>query len=163
MHLVVGLGNPGEQYQDNRHNLGFKVVDELRARARGPVSRAKFGAELCEVTLVGARVLLCKPMEFMNVSGQAVARVAGSPSPPRVNWVGSRCHWRSGACSDGRERLNPPASATFDVSGPECRYRQRAMFLGPAASSRPGLLGVCHMAVTAGWSDRFAPTPGLSA
>ena len=77
MNLVVGLGNPGPEYQDNRHNLGFKVVDELRARARGPVSRTKFGAELCEVTLVGERVLLCKPMEFMNVSGQAVARVAG--------------------------------------------------------------------------------------
>jgi PTH1 family peptidyl-tRNA hydrolase len=76
MHLVVGLGNPGDEYQDNRHNLGFKVVDELRARARGPLSRAKFGAELCEVTLAGERVLLCKPMEFMNVSGQSVARVA---------------------------------------------------------------------------------------
>jgi peptidyl-tRNA hydrolase, PTH1 family len=52
-------------------------VDELAARARGHVPRAKFGAELGEVTLAGARVLLCKPMEFMNVSGQAVARVAG--------------------------------------------------------------------------------------
>ena len=77
MHLVVGLGNPGPQYQDNRHNLGFMVVDELLARARGPAPRAKFGAELVETTLGGKRVLLCKPMEFMNVSGQAVARVAG--------------------------------------------------------------------------------------
>jgi PTH1 family peptidyl-tRNA hydrolase len=87
MHLVVGLGNPGEQYQDNRHNLGFKVVDELRARARGPVSRAKFGAELCEVTLVGERVLLCKPMEFMNLSGQAVARVAGFWKVPAADVI----------------------------------------------------------------------------
>jgi peptidyl-tRNA hydrolase, PTH1 family len=77
MHLVVGLGNPGPEYQDNRHNLGFKVVDELSARARGNTPRAKFGAEIGEVTLGGARVLLCKPMEFMNVSGQVVARVAG--------------------------------------------------------------------------------------
>ena len=77
MNLVVGLGNPGPEYQDNRHNLGFKVVDELSARARGNTPRAKFGAEIGEVTLAGARVLLCKPMEFMNVSGQAVARVAG--------------------------------------------------------------------------------------
>src|SRR3954469_8646669 len=77
MHLVVGLGNPGPEYQDNRHNLGFKVVDELAARARGNAPRAKFGAEIGEVTLAGARVLLCKPMEFMNVSGQVVARVAG--------------------------------------------------------------------------------------
>jgi PTH1 family peptidyl-tRNA hydrolase len=77
MHLVVGLGNPGPEYRDNRHNLGFMVVDALGARARGPSPRAKFGAELSEVTLAGARVLLCKPMEYMNVSGQAVARVAG--------------------------------------------------------------------------------------
>ncbi len=77
MRLVVGLGNPGSEYQDNRHNLGFRVVDELLARARGNTPRAKFGAELSEVTIAGERVLLCKPMEYMNVSGQAVARVAG--------------------------------------------------------------------------------------
>ena len=77
MRLVVGLGNPGPEYQDNRHNLGFKVVDELQARARGNTPRAKFGAELSEVTIAGERVLLCKPMEYMNVSGQVVARVAG--------------------------------------------------------------------------------------
>src|SRR5690242_231903 len=77
MHLVVGLGNPGSQYRDNRHNVGFMVVDDLLARARGNAPRAKFGAEIAEVTLAGKRVLLCKPMEFMNVSGQAVARVAG--------------------------------------------------------------------------------------
>ncbi len=77
MRLVVGLGNPGPEYQENRHNLGFKVVDELFARARGSAPRAKFGAELGEVTIAGERVLLCKPMEYMNVSGQVVARVAG--------------------------------------------------------------------------------------
>jgi peptidyl-tRNA hydrolase, PTH1 family len=87
MHLVVGLGNPGDEYQDNRHNLGFKVVDELRARARGPLSRAKFGAELCEVTLAGKRVLLCKPMEFMNVSGQVVARVASFWKVPAADLI----------------------------------------------------------------------------
>jgi len=77
MHLVVGLGNPGTEYQSNRHNIGFMVVDDLLGRARGPTPRGKFGAELAEITLGGQRVLLCKPMEFMNVSGQAVARVAG--------------------------------------------------------------------------------------
>ena len=49
----------------------------MARRARGSAPRAKFGAELAEVTIAGERVLLCKPMEFMNVSGQAVARVAG--------------------------------------------------------------------------------------
>ena len=87
MHLVVGLGNPGLEYQDHRHNLGFKVVDELRARARGPLPRAKFGAEVCEVTLAGERTLLCKPMEFMNVSGQVVARVASFWKVPAADLI----------------------------------------------------------------------------
>jgi len=77
MHLIVGLGNPGPQYADNRHNLGFMVADELARRGRAAAPREKFGAEIAEATIAGQRVLLCKPMEFMNVSGQAVARVAG--------------------------------------------------------------------------------------
>jgi len=87
MHLVVGLGNPGAQYQDNRHNLGFMVVDELVARARASAPRAKFGAELVEGTLGGQRVLFCKPMEFMNVSGQAVRQVAGFHKIPAASVV----------------------------------------------------------------------------
>ncbi|HXU03399.1 MAG TPA: aminoacyl-tRNA hydrolase [Polyangia bacterium] len=76
MHLVVGLGNPGPQYADNRHNVGFMVVDELARRGRAGAPREKFGAELLEATIRGNRLLLCKPQEYMNVSGQAVARVA---------------------------------------------------------------------------------------
>jgi PTH1 family peptidyl-tRNA hydrolase len=76
MWLVVGLGNPGREYAANRHNVGFDVVAELAARAKAPPLREKFGAEVGEATIRGERVLLCKPMEFMNVSGQAVARVA---------------------------------------------------------------------------------------
>jgi peptidyl-tRNA hydrolase, PTH1 family len=77
MHLVVGLGNPGRQYDGNRHNIGFRVVEEVARRAGAPPARAKFGAEITEGSLRGARVILCRPMEFMNASGQAVARVAG--------------------------------------------------------------------------------------
>ena len=76
MWLVVGLGNPGREYAANRHNVGFDVVTELAARAKAPPLREKFGAEIGETTIRGERVLLCKPMEFMNVSGQSVARVA---------------------------------------------------------------------------------------
>ena len=75
--LVVGLGNPGAEYASTRHNLGFMVVDELARRGRAAAARAKFGAEILEATIGGARLLLCKPQEYMNVSGQAVARVAG--------------------------------------------------------------------------------------
>jgi PTH1 family peptidyl-tRNA hydrolase len=77
MWLVVGLGNPGSEYERTRHNLGFMIVDELADRARAGTPRAKLGAEVREGTLATERVLLCKPMEFMNVSGEAVGRVAG--------------------------------------------------------------------------------------
>jgi len=76
MWLVVGLGNPGAEYAGNRHNVGFQVVDEFAARAASSPLRVKFGAAVGEGTLGSERILLCKPMEFMNVSGQATARVA---------------------------------------------------------------------------------------
>jgi PTH1 family peptidyl-tRNA hydrolase len=77
MWLVVGLGNPGSEYARTRHNIGFMVVDELAARAKASAPRAKFGAEITEGTLGGERVTFCKPMEFMNVSGNAVGKAAG--------------------------------------------------------------------------------------
>jgi PTH1 family peptidyl-tRNA hydrolase len=87
MWLVVGLGNPGAEYAGNRHNIGFQVLDELAARAESTPLRAKFGAAVGETTLGGERILLCKPMEFMNVSGQATARVAKFWKVPVENTV----------------------------------------------------------------------------
>jgi PTH1 family peptidyl-tRNA hydrolase len=76
MWLLVGLGNPGPRYARNRHNVGFMVLDELCRRAGASAPRLKLGAELSEATLAGERVLFCKPMEYMNLSGQAVQRAA---------------------------------------------------------------------------------------
>jgi PTH1 family peptidyl-tRNA hydrolase len=87
MFLVVGLGNPGRQYQGNRHNVGFRVVDQLAARAGASSPRDKYGAELLEIALGGEKVLLCKPMEFMNVSGQAVRQVAGFHKIPAARTI----------------------------------------------------------------------------
>src|SRR5687767_13356427 len=77
MWLVVGLGNPGNEYARTRHNLGFMVVDELAERIGAGPWKIKLGADVCEGKLGAERLLLCKPMEYMNVSGQAVGRVAG--------------------------------------------------------------------------------------
>jgi PTH1 family peptidyl-tRNA hydrolase len=87
MFLVVGLGNPGRQYQGNRHNVGFRVVDQLAARAGVSDPREKYGAELFEIALGGERVLLCKPMDFMNLSGQAVRQVAGFHKIPAARTI----------------------------------------------------------------------------
>ena len=77
MWLIVGLGNPGSEYERTRHNLGFMVVDELASRTSATPPKAKLGAEVREGKLGDQRLLLCKPMEYMNLSGEAVGRVAG--------------------------------------------------------------------------------------
>ena len=77
--IVVGLGNPGPKYAANRHNVGFMVADVLARRVGGrfAVSR-KARAEICEarVGVGGPRVILVKPLTFMNLSGEAVAPLA---------------------------------------------------------------------------------------
>lgn len=73
MWMVVGLGNPGAKYQKNRHNIGFRVVDLLAAET-GASWKANKGAEVCNATMLGTKVLFCKPMEFMNLSGFAVQK-----------------------------------------------------------------------------------------
>lgn len=75
--LIVGLGNPGKEYEATRHNAGFWWVDEL-ARAHGSSFRAdaKFHGLVAKATLHGHEVHLLKPQTFMNVSGRAVGAVA---------------------------------------------------------------------------------------
>jgi peptidyl-tRNA hydrolase, PTH1 family len=72
--LVVGLGNPGAEYADTRHNVGFRVVDLLATRAGGGrFSRHRSNADVLEGRLAGRRVVLAKPRTYMNVSGGPVA------------------------------------------------------------------------------------------
>ena len=78
MKLIVGLGNPGPEYRETRHNVGFMVADALAERWRvADQWREKFEA-LQVKTLVGDEpVILAKPLTFMNLSGHAVASIAG--------------------------------------------------------------------------------------
>jgi peptidyl-tRNA hydrolase, PTH1 family len=72
MKLIVGLGNPGREYEMTRHNLGFMLIDRLFARGGGRRFRSESSAKVAEVTLAGQRVLLAKPQTYMNLSGDAV-------------------------------------------------------------------------------------------
>ncbi|OJY42070.1 aminoacyl-tRNA hydrolase [Pseudonocardia sp. 73-21] len=75
--LVVGLGNPGPDYSETRHNVGFRVVELLAARAGGGrFSKHKSNADVLEGRLAGRRVVLAKPRTYMNVSGGPVAGLA---------------------------------------------------------------------------------------
>jgi peptidyl-tRNA hydrolase, PTH1 family len=72
--LVVGLGNPGPDYAETRHNVGFAVVELLAARAGGGrFSKHRSNADVLEGRLSGRRVVLAKPRTYMNVSGGPVA------------------------------------------------------------------------------------------
>jgi peptidyl-tRNA hydrolase, PTH1 family len=76
MKLLVGLGNPGGQYEGNRHNIGFMALDAI-ARAHGITQfRSKHGGLLAEGNIGGEKVILLKPQTFMNRSGDSVQQVA---------------------------------------------------------------------------------------
>ena len=72
MKLIVGLGTPGREYEETRHNFGFLLIDRLMARAGGRRFRDEVQAKVAEVTLASERVLLVKPQTYMNLSGDAV-------------------------------------------------------------------------------------------
>jgi PTH1 family peptidyl-tRNA hydrolase len=76
MRLFVGLGNPGPHYAGNRHNVGFMAVDAIARRWQASSWRRKFQGEVAEVELAGERVLLLKPLTYMNESGRSVAEAA---------------------------------------------------------------------------------------
>ena len=74
--LVVGLGNPGDKYEGTRHNAGFMVIDQLAEGLKIPVQRLKFKALTNTAEIAGHKVLLMKPVTYMNLSGEAVGEAA---------------------------------------------------------------------------------------
>ena len=73
MKLIVGLGNPGSQYDKTRHNAGFLVVDALASRhATGQIAKARFNSVTLDAHIGAEKVLLMKPTTYMNLSGKAV-------------------------------------------------------------------------------------------
>lgn len=70
--IIVGLGNPGRQYANTRHNAGWMVIDEIAKRAGATGSRHRLHAEILEARYKGYRIVLAKPQTFMNDSGKSV-------------------------------------------------------------------------------------------
>ncbi|HLS79658.1 MAG TPA: aminoacyl-tRNA hydrolase [Nocardia sp.] len=86
--LVVGLGNPGAEYERTRHNVGFMVADALAERVGGRFTvHKKSGADLIQARLDGRQVLLAKPRTYMNLSGRPVAALAKFFSVPPTEVV----------------------------------------------------------------------------
>ncbi|MFM1655450.1 aminoacyl-tRNA hydrolase [Brevibacillus sp. B_LB10_24] len=75
MKVMIGLGNPGRQYEDTRHNVGFMAIDKVSNEWQIPVSQNKFRALIGEGRINGERVLLVKPQTYMNLSGESVREI----------------------------------------------------------------------------------------
>lgn len=71
-YLIVGLGNPGARYENTRHNVGWKVVERLAQKHGLTFGKTEHHAQTASGTIQGKRVLLAKPLTFMNLSGDAV-------------------------------------------------------------------------------------------
>jgi len=72
MKLIVGLGNPGGQYKNTRHNVGFEVVGRLASQFASGPPRARFQGEIAEATIAGNKMLILTPLTYMNASGASV-------------------------------------------------------------------------------------------
>jgi len=78
MKIIVGLGNPGPEYKNTRHNIGYMVLEELASRYPVERQEGKFDSLIAHIRVKGEKVLLVKPLTYMNLSGQAVQ--------PLVHW-----------------------------------------------------------------------------
>ena len=72
MKMIIGLGNPGKQYEKTRHNVGFQVIDELADRLDAPAMQMKFNGAYTVIHRPEGKVMLVKPLTYMNLSGECV-------------------------------------------------------------------------------------------
>ena len=74
-YLIIGLGNPGREYKNTRHNIGFMVVDKINTDSENKSKKIKFNAVIFESKYKKNKVIFAKPMTYMNLSGQAVCGI----------------------------------------------------------------------------------------
>lgn len=75
MYIIAGLGNPGKEYENTRHNTGFMVIDKLASKYNIEVNKEKHKALIGTGVIEGQKVILVKPQTFMNLSGEAVSEI----------------------------------------------------------------------------------------
>ena len=107
MHLVVGLGNPGKEYENTRHNVGFKVIDYLSQKFNFDMSRERFKGMFGESIIKGEKVLFLKPLTYMNLSGESVIEAVNFYKIPVENVI---IIYDDMAIETGKLRLRPSGS-----------------------------------------------------
>ena len=86
-YIIVGLGNPGKQYENTRHNAGFMAIERLAEKENCKINKIRFKSTTGECTINGHRCLLMKPSTFMNLSGQAVVEAMNFYKIPPENVI----------------------------------------------------------------------------
>ena len=86
-YVIIGLGNPGKEYENTRHNMGFRAIDVLSSDENIEISRNKFHALIGRGRIDGKKVILVKPQTYMNRSGQAVREAAMYFDVPSQNLI----------------------------------------------------------------------------
>lgn len=74
MKLIVGLGNPGKEYENTRHNMGFMAIDRFATKNNVTISKNKFGGLYAEMNINGEKVILLKPQQYINLSGEVIKK-----------------------------------------------------------------------------------------
>ncbi len=87
MYLIVGLGNPGKDYQNTYHNVGYLCVDKLAKDIGAKFTKKKCASSICECEYNGQKVVLAKPLSYMNNSGQNVAMLVKEYRVPLDNLI----------------------------------------------------------------------------
>ena len=108
LYLIVGLGNPGREYEKTRHNVGFQVVDLLADRYKISLSRTKFKSVYGETSINGKKIILAKPQTFMNCSGESVAEITRFYKIPTEKVI---VIYDDMSLEIGRLRIRPKGSA----------------------------------------------------
>jgi PTH1 family peptidyl-tRNA hydrolase len=85
--LIVGLGNPGREYKDNRHNVGFMLVDRLTVRLNARLTRVQARALVGSVNYESNKIIFAKPQTYMNLSGQSIQGLARFYKIPLENMI----------------------------------------------------------------------------
>lgn len=87
MYLVIGLGNPGDEYKNTRHNVGFDVIDLMASKYNVSVNRVKFKGVYGEINISSKKVILLKPSTYMNLSGECVQQASSFYKIPNENII----------------------------------------------------------------------------
>lgn len=106
--LIVGLGNPGREYERSRHNCGFRAVDILADKLGCKIDRAKFQGLYGQTTYKGKKLMLLKPMTYMNLSGRSVLQLSAYFSIPPQKII---VMFDDISLDPGRLRIRPNGSA----------------------------------------------------